>query len=143
MDTVMEHYGGLPPDAAFTSLHDDLLNDLHETVIVTRVVLYARRKLARDIILNKLCQHSLHALLVMPCNRTKRTRSSPNLRCLDQHLLLTRRTAHPAVHHIATLQGMADFAESIGIIDSTGQIPDVRIQGAYLSVHTGQCVTSS
>lgn len=28
----MAHYGGLPPDVAFSSLHDDLLNDLHETV---------------------------------------------------------------------------------------------------------------
>lgn len=32
MDTVMAHYGGLPPDVSFSSLHDVLLNDLHETV---------------------------------------------------------------------------------------------------------------
>ena len=33
MDAAMaQHYGGLPPDAAFSSLHDDFLQDMHETV---------------------------------------------------------------------------------------------------------------
>lgn len=34
----MGQYGGLPPDAAFGSLHDDLLNDVHAAVSCGRAV---------------------------------------------------------------------------------------------------------
>lgn len=34
------------------------------------------------------------------------------------------------------LQGMSDFATEIGIIDATGQIPGVRVQGSYTACRT-------
>ena len=136
---MAQHYSSLAPDVAYSSLHDDFLEDIHATV----GSLHAFSKPSR-LAANTACTYTCQKLGDGTCDVLARAHceklEQPTASAV-QHWTRSSLVGLPAVgatlattwHLTAStaLQGMSEFAAEIGIIDETGQLPGVRVQGTY------------